>query len=456
MRRTISAAILLLCVFLGSASALITGGKDEAITVQGLPEGALPLANLKTRIAWWEGPPFGGGQYHFEYSGETADVQQAINLFAKIDSDRKRLIIRSGRPNSFWLGISDKAQPHPIDWQFVVWMPANWQHLRDAKAGLLPPGEEGDSPKTELLVHVSPRIDWNSLKIPDGLDVIDERLESNGVPADQGAALQGRVTDSAGNPISGATVALGNDADRQTSQSAADGSYRITKIPEGTHQIVVAAKGFASKDLYYHQFTKTTFRTMDASLAKAATARVRVVDQQDRPIAGAEVIVRSCVDRDGEYYRVAGPQRFTSDDNGEFVVDDVPEGKIKFSCHSPDYYYNSVLNEHDTNDAPILLKLQPTGTVQVSVVTADGQPVTSKYIVEIGPADVDPDEGAPIGSWGGSANIGADGRYTFKSIPPGDYVITGKPNPGRTADQTEPSKVRITGKDQHEIKLIAK
>ena len=81
--------LLLLFTFTSPAFALITGGKDEPMEVRGLPSGSLPLANLNTRIAWWEGPPFGGGQYHFEYSGRTADLQEAIDLFTHVDSKRK-------------------------------------------------------------------------------------------------------------------------------------------------------------------------------------------------------------------------------------------------------------------------------------------------------------------------------------------------------------------------------
>ena len=121
-----------------------------------------------------------------------------------------------------------------------------------------------------------------------------------------------------------------------------------------------------------------------------------------------------------------------------------------------EYYYNSVLNEHETSDSPIILKLQPTGTVQVSVFAAGGEPVTSKYMVEIAEEGVDLTKGGGIGSWGGSASIGTDGTFTFENIPPGQYVVTGKPNPGRIDDRTDPIKVEIEGKDRHSIKLIAK
>ena len=438
------------------ASALITGGKDEEIKARGLPAGALPLANLDTRIAWWEGPPFGGGQYHFEYVGETADLQQAIDLFAKVDSDRKQILVRGGQAESFWLKTSDRTKSHPIDWQFTVWIPNNWQHLRDARHGLLPPGDEGDSPLSTLIVHVTVRIDWDAIKVPDELSVVDERLQANGLRPDQGAALKGTVVDLAGTPIAGATITVGKEDGAQQAISDAKGEFLVTKIPAGTHQIALAADGYASKDVYYHEFTETTFRTMNLSLATAARVHVRVIDQNDQPIPGVSIMVSNCRDRQGNHYRIVPSPPSTTNAKGEFVVADVPEGKLKFFSRTREYYYNSVLNEHDTSESPVVLKLVPTGLVKVSVVDADGNPVTTRYMVEINEQGVDPIKGGKVGSWGGSANIGSDGTYSFQAIPAGDYVVTGRPNPGRESDRTEGTKVTIKGGDDHEVVLTAR
>ena len=45
-----------------TAFALITGGLgNDPVRDAGWPLGAVDVANLKTRVGWWEGPPFGGG-----------------------------------------------------------------------------------------------------------------------------------------------------------------------------------------------------------------------------------------------------------------------------------------------------------------------------------------------------------------------------------------------------------
>ncbi len=80
MRKLFLATLFLWFAFSSPAFALIFGGTDKPMADRGLPNGSLPLANLKTRIAWWEG----GGRYHFEYAGRTADLQKAIDLFRNI------------------------------------------------------------------------------------------------------------------------------------------------------------------------------------------------------------------------------------------------------------------------------------------------------------------------------------------------------------------------------------
>src|SRR5207244_10439357 len=65
-------SLCLICLFVflctRTAFALITGGwGNDAVRGAGWPLGALEVADLKTRVGFWEGPPFGGGQYQFLY-----------------------------------------------------------------------------------------------------------------------------------------------------------------------------------------------------------------------------------------------------------------------------------------------------------------------------------------------------------------------------------------------------
>lgn len=87
----------------------------------------------------------------------------------------------------------------------------------------------------------------------------------------------------------------------------------------------------------------------------------------------------------------------------------------------------------------------------IFVADAKGEPITSKYMVEI-----EPEEGGGVGTWGGSANVNNEGTVEFDGIPPGRYVIWGRPNPGREQDKTDRMLVDIKEESQDAIKLIAK
>lgn len=61
------------------ASALIFGGEGNSpLNDPGWPEGAAAIFNVKSRIAWWEGPPLGGGQWHAECRGDAKALSAVL------------------------------------------------------------------------------------------------------------------------------------------------------------------------------------------------------------------------------------------------------------------------------------------------------------------------------------------------------------------------------------------
>jgi hypothetical protein len=49
--------------------------------------------------------------------------------------------------------------------------------------------------------------------------------------------------------------------------------------------------------------------------------------------------------------------------------------------------------------------------------------------------EIEPEGGSKIGSWGGSGNVDAAHRIAFHDVPPGRYVLRGRPNPSHGKDQ---------------------
>jgi hypothetical protein len=124
------------------AFALITGGEgNKPITDPGWPTGAAAIFNHTGRIAWWEGPPFGGGQWHAECRGDAKAINAVLADFARMDAKVKRVVVQDGTGHSFWLAPNrekEKLEAAKIDWVFMVWQPASWERLRKLPADLNP------------------------------------------------------------------------------------------------------------------------------------------------------------------------------------------------------------------------------------------------------------------------------------------------------------------------------
>jgi hypothetical protein len=73
------------------------------------------------------------------------------------------------------------------------------------------------------------------------------------------------------------------------------------------------------------------------------------------------------------------------------------------------------------------------------------------YIVEIAP-----EGGNAIGTWGGSGNIDAGNQIMFRDVPPGRYVIKGRPNPSSENQVSNPVTIEIKGGQASRITLSAR
>jgi hypothetical protein len=66
------------------AAALISGGTgNEPLNDPGWPTGGAEIFNDPGRVAYWEGPPYGGGQWHAECRGDAAAFN-AVDLTPKV------------------------------------------------------------------------------------------------------------------------------------------------------------------------------------------------------------------------------------------------------------------------------------------------------------------------------------------------------------------------------------
>jgi len=253
------------------AHALIMGGAGNSpLNDPGWPEGAAAAFNCRYRVAWWEGPPFGGGQWHAECRGDAAGLNEVLQDFARIKATRKRIVVHDGSGHSFWLNPNreeKKQADTAIDWIFMVWVPDNWKRLQGMPARLRPRDEHTDKvegPVPQIDVYTGGKINWADVKVPEGAEVIDERLEAHGYALSDGVVLEGTVVDLvSGAPLEATvhlesiepqpkggykyTIAVSAVADRA-------GKWVVKKTPVGWYRLVAEAGGYVSRVLGYGQY----------------------------------------------------------------------------------------------------------------------------------------------------------------------------------------------------------
>jgi hypothetical protein len=285
------------------ASALITGGTGNApIRDPGWPAGAAAIFNHAGRIAWWEGPPFGGGQWHSECRGDAKALSALLADFAKLDGKPRRVVVHDGAGHSFWLapnGEPEKLAEAKIDWSFTVWQPANWEQLRKLPVDLNPTDPGDTSPPSQVDVYTA-GIDWAAVTVPAGIQVVDHRLVAHGFSAADGTVMEGKVTDMAnGQPLAGG-VRLERVEPKKTggylypvvakARSDAQGRWVLTKSPAGWFRVVVEAEGVVPRVAgYARPDGQPRWQSYDCGLARSAPVSGRVIDESGKPMMDVDV-----------------------------------------------------------------------------------------------------------------------------------------------------------------------
>ncbi|MFI5378814.1 MAG: collagen binding domain-containing protein [Tepidisphaerales bacterium] len=467
LRRTWCFGLVFGLVVAASAQALITGGMgNNPVSDQNWRAGAIDVANLKTRVGWWEGPPFGGGQYEFLYRGDGAAFQQALDLFAKIRAPEVELYIHDGPHESFWLKIDrqekDKPKVDPrIDWTFIIWNAQSWYHLYNNPNSVF--GSEDPNyrkslaaPRMDLYIGGG-QVEWDKLRVPKGVKVIDQRASASGVEVKGGSMLSGSAYDMAtSKPLGGAKVMVGRlGADGKTTpltEATTDdtGHFVVEKITPGNVSVSIGAAGFAGKAVAYDQVNGRDMRKYEVSLAPEASVTGSVVDDTGKPVAGAEVTVWEPMGMDGTGYRLSDTPKTRTDDQGKFELKGLPQGFCRLTLHAKGYHAAWSTSWQAVPATNVVIQAGRTGTVRGRVLGPDGKPKPSAQV------HVQDAAGAKIGTWGGSMNVGADGTFVFEEVPVGKYLISTDPFVPGITRVAEEKTITVEGGKTVEVELKAK
>jgi hypothetical protein len=431
--------------------ALITGGYgNDPLPDRDWPDGTLAIANHKSRLGWWEGPPFGGGKYTFLYRGDAKAFNEMLDLLAKINWPRVELHVHRGPHDDFWLvdrsekKEGEKGRDPRIDWSFTVWTPRNFHHLFNNPAGLF------SSDQSEFRQPVPPpRIDvylggglieWKDVKVPENVRVIGNPTE---VLKDEAPRIRLHVYDMlTSKPVRGATIKLighGNDGEKEAARQTADpaGAADFEKLTAGTYELRIEADGYAPRSLGWQQFGNGDVKEISADLSPLATLAGRVVASRGEGVPKARVRPFVVLGPDGRGYKGSEHAETTTDDKGQFELK-LPTGYVQLSAQATGLYHSwtDVLPVGDRRPAitpndPVIIRMAETTSVTVSLTGKSGRDIAGQT-VHLEPI------GNPVGKWSGSGVTDDKGKAVIQGVPPGEYRIT-----DRAFDATQSKEIRV-------------
>ncbi len=461
-------ALLALALAAGSgqsAWALIMGGEGNApLNDPGWPKGAVEVFNAESRVAYWEGPPLGGGQWHAECRGDALALSVVLENFAQIDTPRKRVVLHNGIGHSFWLNPGrepEKRAKAMIDWSFMVWQPDSLKFQRELPARMRPVDKGENTILAQLDVYTNGFVRWADVIVPEKLDIIDDRLEVHGFTADDGTVLEGQVTDLATQKPLAAKLIL------EKIESQKEGGYRYSKLieveadaaghwvvkhaPQEHCRLVLTAEGYVPRVIAYSQYDdQPRWLEHNAGLSKPASVTGRVVDEQGKPLPDVDVRIGDLATKNGGSYEISDDPNLKTDAEGRFRFDGAPLGTASVWIHKPGYVRPGLGPTIETPATDLKLEMRLSAKLKVTVDFSDTTRPEG-YIVHI-----EPEEGEQVGKWSGDGNIDAAGHITYQDIPPGRYVVHGRPNPGSESQQTSKIALDLKGGATTEVTIKAK
>jgi hypothetical protein len=441
------------------ASAMIMVGKgNRPVADQNWPAGSLEVANLKMRLGWWEGPPYGGGEWQFVYSGDVAAFQQALDAFAQIKWPQRKLIVHEG---PYAASMLDNAQ---ADWTFNVWDPRSWNHLYNNPTSTFSADDPSgrfrrpiDPPRIDVYVAGADGrgIDFKQVKVPAGVDVIDERATSAGFDRADGCIIRAELYDMMNSkPIEGAEVRIekwkpqgGTDIVTSGKTNAA-GHVELKNVTNGSYQVTARSEGKVSRMLGHVSLQPNSLKSFVSQLAPPAAVKGSVKDNAAKPLAAVKVRADSVIGPDGFGYLLPEDVTVITDADGNFAMTTLPPGHLRLVATDATHHPLEVLKLYPAPSEDVLLQMTATGSLKGKVTKPDGSPAAG------GQVSVNP-PGERIGKWGGSMTVKADGTFQFDNVPPGPYLVSTNPGLAILGKDKAAKPVEVKAGETAEVALTS-
>ncbi|MEC8652169.1 MAG: carboxypeptidase-like regulatory domain-containing protein [Planctomycetota bacterium] len=219
-----------------------------------------------------------------------------------------------------------------------------------------------------------------------GVSVRAGQVTALTVQAHQGAIGAGRVLDPSGEPIAGASVAMvyldlsrvlfSADGRSEPLTTDADGRFRMEHVAAGRVAVVAAGDDVAPSNIEELAVVDGgVYDDLLLQLGVGESVEGVVVDDQDQPVAGAEVEVRPFErPNDPQFLKMMLKIRrvaTTTDASGRFSVRGMTGERLVIQASKPGYT-TAIASGVELDDPEIVVRVQRGVTIRGRVVVADG------------------------------------------------------------------------------------
>ncbi|MEC7725445.1 MAG: carboxypeptidase-like regulatory domain-containing protein, partial [Planctomycetota bacterium] len=219
-----------------------------------------------------------------------------------------------------------------------------------------------------------------------GVSVRAGQVTALTVQAHQGAIVAGRVLDPSGEPIAGASVAMvyqdlspvhfTADGRSEPLTTDADGRFRMEHVAAGRVAVVAAGDDVAPSNIEELAVVDGgVYDDLLLQLGVGVSVEGVVVDDQDQPVAGAEVEVRPFErPNDPQFLKMMLKIRrvaTTTDASGRFSVRGMTGERLVIQASKPGYT-TAIASGVELDDPEIVVRVQRGVTIRGRVVVADG------------------------------------------------------------------------------------
>ncbi len=245
--------------------------------------------------------------------------------------------------------------------------------------------------------------------------------EQAGAPAvalvlTRGATAAGRLTDEGGDVIAGGAVEVEREWDQgrfiqveapRQATAGADGRFVLRHLPAGRFRLSARAPGRAPAARLPFEVAAGVLQVDLGTIALAAGAALegRVVDERDRPLAGAAVLAVGGV---GELPRTV------SGADGGFRLADLEPGRVTLWVVHQGYIQATLHDLAVPAAEPLTIRLRPARALTGQVTGPRGEPVAGAAIHRLTGVEGSGFTGSSSLAWGD-----AQGRFRAEGLEPG-------------------------------------